>query len=305
MLRVKGISKLKWGLISFGACALLAIAGPAQATFPGENGKIVVSAYDGSNDYELYEAFPGMLNLTNNSDVGEQNPEWNSEGSLLVAQCQQLDGSQPEICTYDDAGNLVETLTSSTGSYAPTWNKAGDKIAFIQYDGHDNEIYKIDSTGTPTPEPVTATNRSEYRPKWSPNGKWILFTRTVNGNNRLMRMRADGSSPVVLTKNFREGYSWSPDSKLIIFDRVVNQNSGNSELFTMKPDGSAQTRISFTRTRQESLPTYSPNGKQAAFIVGHEAEIKVTKENLSTGDRTYVLHAPGNLAEPAWQSVIP
>lgn len=286
--------------------AFLIGGGQAHASFPGDNGQIVVHAHDG-NDYEFYDAFsPGLVNITNSDDVQNYNPQWNPAGSMMVGECQGLDGQ--EICTYDDSGNILDTLTDSEGSYAPTWNKVGNRVVFHGYDGNDMEIFKVGSGGTGTPVPITGTNRNEYKPEWSPNGRWIAFSRTVNSSERILRMRSDGTETELVTKNFRESFSWSPDSKRIIFDRQVNIDGGQSEaeLFSIKPNGTDQTRLTFTEQRDEYFPEYSPDGKWLVFIESPPSgSLRITKMRLSTGERTSNPHAPGNFGQPTWQSLHP
>jgi hypothetical protein len=61
------------------AAALLTVSEKAEATFPGKNGRMAYSAYDG-NDYEIYTikvGGRGKTKLTHNN-ADEAAPSWGS-----------------------------------------------------------------------------------------------------------------------------------------------------------------------------------------------------------------------------------
>jgi hypothetical protein len=61
------------------AVALSAVSQKAEATFPGKNGRIAYSAYDG-NDYEIYtiNAFGGGKTKLTHNNADEFQPSWGS-----------------------------------------------------------------------------------------------------------------------------------------------------------------------------------------------------------------------------------
>ena len=73
------VASMGLALLLASGVGLLNAAKPAEATFPGVNGKIVYVASDG-NDQEIYKISPtgGIpVNLTNN-DTHEYEPPWGS-----------------------------------------------------------------------------------------------------------------------------------------------------------------------------------------------------------------------------------
>jgi Tol biopolymer transport system component len=298
--------KTRWGFISAASCVLLVLAGPAQAAFPGNNGKIVVSAHDG-NDYELFEAFPGMVNITDTNDdpLHENGAQWNHTGDLIATSCNST--GQPDVCTYDQDGVFVERLTdlSDLGAYNPAWNKTGSMIAYHGYDGNDTEIFKVGTSGSDTPIPITSSdNVPDLGPEWSPNGRWITFERQTPAGEYLFRMRPDGTSIERISKRDTQGVGWSPDSKLLVIDRTVPRGNGDTqyEIFTMKPNGDDATRVTFTKRKDEIMPEWSPDGKWLVFIQNSGSIVKM---RLSDGKRTSVSHDPANFGQPTWQPVLP
>lgn len=55
--------------------------------------------------------------------------------------------------------------------------------------------------------------------------------------------------------------TWSPDSRWIAFN---SERDGNSEIYLMRPDGSAQSRLT-QNDRVDERPAWSPDSRKLAF----------------------------------------
>jgi Ca2+-binding RTX toxin-like protein len=116
-------------------------------------------------------------------------------------------------------------------------------------------------------------------PTYSPDGTQIVFARYRNGQSDIMVMNADGSNVVDLTKTTDVSEflpDWSPDGSTIVFQRSM----GNHEIFTMKPDGSSEYRIT-KNTVYDAYPSFSPDGTSLLMI---------------HNDRIYTMDASGGSA---------
>ncbi|MEO7531868.1 MAG: S9 family peptidase [Sediminibacterium sp.] len=109
----------------------------------------------------------------------------------------------------------------------------GSKVAFvvnnIEPDGDNkweykylNQIYVAPTDGSYAPKALT-TKDAASQPAWSPDGKQLLFVRTVDTKPQLFLLSFDGGEPIQLTK-FKYGASspkWSPDGKQILFNSGI------------------------------------------------------------------------------------
>src|SRR4051812_18519496 len=63
--------------------ALLAMEAPADASFPGQNGKIAFES-DRSGAYEIYTVDPDDTDLTRLTFSGGRQPAWSPEGTKIA-----------------------------------------------------------------------------------------------------------------------------------------------------------------------------------------------------------------------------
>jgi len=125
------------------------------------------------------------------------------------------------------------------------------------------------SGGPYTIHSVVPSGRDDKRlgpgsmPSWSPNGHRLAFIRSVNGQGEVYSMAADGTDARRLTHTRinEDSPTWSPSGRRIAFD-------GHSGITVMRSDGSDQRVL----TDRGGSPTYSPDGKWIAFLVGRTAK---------------------------------
>ena len=93
----------------------------------------------------------------------------------------------------------------------------------------------------------------------------------------------------------RDGaYSWSPAGDRITF---VSSRSGHSELYTMRPDGSEQVRLTTTPGENKASPAWSPDGRWIAFA-SDSGRIHLVAPD---GSSDTTLSRPGaQVSHPTW-----
>ena len=100
-------------------------------------------------------------------------------------------------------------------------------------------------------------------PRWSKDGRRILFQSNRSGKWQLFTMNADGSEVKQITlhdsnSNFPD---WSPDNSKIAF---VSDRDGNEEIYIMNADGSGLKRLTNNPAR-DIHPYFSYDGKWLLF----------------------------------------
>jgi hypothetical protein len=98
-------------------------ARPAEATFPGKNGKIAYSSWDGQ-DYEIYTINAeggGTFNVTDNKTDDEW-PSYSPNGKKIAYQGQEGPNADFEIYTINAGGGGRFNVTDNgTEDYEASW----------------------------------------------------------------------------------------------------------------------------------------------------------------------------------------
>ena len=116
---------------------------------------------------------------------------------------------------------------------------------------------------------LTSSQANDYSPAWSPDGRWIAFVSTRDGDEELYLMSATGSQVRQLTRNKVKDQTpaWSPDGRWLVF---ASERGGNRarELYVMPSKGGPATRIvrSPLRWNESFAPVWSPDGRWIAFV---------------------------------------
>jgi dipeptidyl aminopeptidase/acylaminoacyl peptidase len=110
----------------------------------------------------------------------------------------------------------------------------GSRVAFVQVttndkkEGYNTSIWMVGTDGKEAPHRLT-TGERDSTPRWSPDGKYLAFTRSVEKDGKpeppqLCMLSMAGGDAFVFT-SLPKGASdpkWSPDGKLILFGCSAN-----------------------------------------------------------------------------------
>ena len=134
-----------------------------------------------------------------------------------------------ELYRIPAAGGDPEQLTSGSAAdnFAPDLSPDGREVAFHSLRTGTRDIFVL-PVGGGTVQQVTATNEQEMVPRWSPDGRSLLYTifSTEGGVWKVTRM-PDGSwgAPERLSA-FGAAPDWSPDGTMIAFAESVFGTGG-------------------------------------------------------------------------------
>lgn len=105
----------------------------------------------------------------------------------------------------------------------------------------------------------------ESNPKFSPDGAWVAFTGSYDGNPDVYVVPTSGGYPQRLT--FHPGQDdvtgWTRDGKSILFTSGMEQPNGESKLYTVPVNGGWPKVLPLPRGWAGS---YSPDGDRIAYI---------------------------------------
>jgi len=237
--------------------ALALPAAPAEAAFPGDNGRIAFDrdSVDVDDDGDIYSIKPdgtGQAPIFA-GPLDDDKPAYSPNGKKVAF---SSDGNtatnpegDPEIYTINTDGTGLTNVTDNADAFEfePNWSST-NKIVFERLDFIDfsSDIYTINSDGTGLTN-VTNSDRDEFSPNFSPEGSKIAYASSppgFEGENEIFTINSDGSgAPNQVTET--NGQVGDPDGS----------NDDNTEP-AFSPDGRrSRTRATWRAELTKTLTT--------------------------------------------------
>jgi serine/threonine protein kinase len=170
------------------------------------------------------------------------------------------------LVVVDRTGKTLYTHPERRDFRSPRFSPDGTRIAVQIGDGKLDQVYVVDpERGTTTKVTFDTTAGGNGTPAWSPDGKQLAFvTQRGSEGMNIAITRSDGAGePEMLTTGpgITVPGSFSPDGARLA---VMRQDGAVMKLFVM---GLADRRlVPFgSRTGEEGLPMFSPDGKWIAY----------------------------------------
>lgn len=108
-------------------------------------------------------------------------------------------------CREEKAGTVLARSEQQTSQTDPFLKELPGKIVFQSDRDGDWEIYVMNADGT-NPSRLTNNPAGDYRPAWSPDGRYITFHSNRDDGTEIYVMNADGKNPIRLTNNSASDY---------------------------------------------------------------------------------------------------
>jgi Tol biopolymer transport system component len=250
--------------------ALLLLAAPAAASFPGRNGELAVEwAYfdrGGENEQKLeFRAADGHVlgsasmcrrpEFDPPSGLCPGHPSYSADGARLAF---GLDG---RLALAGPRGGGIVRLPALTDADAdPAWSPTGRRLVFTGKRGNKRNLYVVNVEGAALRR-LTSTGGGFAA--WSSRGRIAYVAKGVvyrlNAAGKRVRV-GRGSAP-----------DWSPSGRSIAY-------SYRKRIYTIAARRGAHRRLV---KRHGTNPVFSPNGHRIAYLLGDE----ITNSVYVTGAR--------------------
>lgn len=163
----------------------------------------------------------------------------------------------------------------------PTLSPAGDSIAFVSNFSGNWEIYVRSLNGGP-PIAITQSPGSEENPKWSPDGKEILFTYHGPGvPSTLFTISPNGGIPQKIADHAVDG-QWSPDGKSICYVAPAEEKTRSLIMLDMKD---SKTKTLLQSEQGLAHPSFSDDGKEIVVEADVGNKHGLLLVDVESGDR--------------------
>ncbi len=195
----------------------------------------------------------------------DTNPFWSPDSKYVTFVREQSNGKHDVVRVPASGGpeqKLTETISSAS------WSPDGNTLAVrgLSEPGPGKSIFLVapetgQRTRLTTPEPT----KSDDAPRFSPDGKWVVFRRELSGNESdIFVVPASGGTPRQLTFekfNIIGALAWTGDSREIVFNAFRRELRG---LWRIPLQGGTLTRV-VVDARNPINPDISRQGNKLIF----------------------------------------
>jgi len=194
---------------------------------------------------------------------------------------------------------VLEDVGSKLGGWNFDFSRTGSFV-YLQHRETPLSIFWLDSAGRPSP--LQATPASSYSgPRFSPDGKRLAFSMTVQGHQNIWVEDLDRgtTSPLTALPGVNDTPVWTADGWNIIFRSLDQQSPG---IYGVSADGSGQAQRLLDLRAGEFPTSVSPDGKRLAISdlrAGGTilmAPVESGRSHLSLGKAEPFLQTPFNRA---------
>ncbi|MBS3772287.1 MAG: PD40 domain-containing protein, partial [Bacteroidales bacterium] len=159
-----------------------------------------------------------------------------------------------------------------------------DNLVTFAYAG---DIWTAETHGNHV-QRLTVHEGVESRPMFSPNGKWIAFSGTYEGNTDIYVVSAEGGNPQRITHHPSQDIvrGWKGNDEIIFASSRESKSGRYQKLFTVKREGSLPQSMPMPEAHQGKI---SPDGNYTAYI-----------KNPAPGEVMAFKHYRGGMSPEIW-----
>jgi eukaryotic-like serine/threonine-protein kinase len=183
--------------------------------------RLATSGQDPNIDIWITDLARGVTTRFTFDAAADGAPVWSPDGSTIAFVSYRL--GRDAIFFKRSDGVRSESLLIAGGEMGVgDWSRDGRYLAAV-LGGQNGGIFTIDLAGDRTPHPVVVTPFQEGEPRFSPDGRWILYSNNESGRREIyiQSLLGGGGKWQVSTDGGRDP-RWSRDGTEIYFISATN-----------------------------------------------------------------------------------
>ncbi|MBI5584306.1 MAG: PD40 domain-containing protein [Deltaproteobacteria bacterium] len=215
-------------------------------------------------------------------------PAWGREAIFYTA----IRPANWDIYLFERPEKPPRRLTTHPAlDYNAVFSPDGRWVVFCSERRGNPDLFVLDLVNPGPPRPLTESPAMEDAPSISPDGKTIAFVSSREGNADIfvMPFRPEGppaeKEAVNITRHRGGDFNpaFSPDGRFIAFSSDRDQYHA-SEIYVMKADGSAPTRLT-QAPGWDGSPAWSGDGKRIFFYSQRQGGLHLYSMNPDGADQ--------------------
>ncbi|HET9808835.1 MAG TPA: S9 family peptidase, partial [Candidatus Limnocylindria bacterium] len=251
------------------------------------DGAEVAFSWNKSGTFEIYSAPIERERLFQLTDAKERSvwPRWSPDAKQLAFLRDSGGNERFDIWLVDRDGESERNLTNEPDVMHReiAWSPDGSRIAYVANAGGRAFAVHVVDVATGKKRALTEGEFDDALPRWSPNGKRLLFSsrrETVRTNSDLFVISAEGGAATKLETRDVDGESlegaWSKDGTRIAFTTNVRRRY---EIAVATLSGDEVIRVDpLTKSIfDEREPAWRPDGRAVLYLHNEDAEVSARR----------------------------
>ena len=225
-------------------------------------------------------------------------------GSLVYLGGGAAGGGARSLVWVDRDGREEPLATPLLPYRAPRVSPDGTRVAVDVVDPGGGDIWIHDlSRGTETlltPDPA-----DDYGPLWTPDGEWVVFTSTREGQMGLFQKRADAPGDAEHLMAASDGLaviqstSWSADGQTLLFWEFAGTGTTDTDIGLLSMEGDRARELLLDGEFGEARPAISPDGGWIAYDSDETGEFEVYVQRFPGLGGKVTISTDGG-SQPLW-----
>lgn len=166
----------------------------------------------------------------------------------------------------------------------------------LEANSSSSTLWLAATDGKTPPRPLTTTTKKDRHPRWSPDGKWILFESNRSGSTQLWAIALDGGEARQLTTISTDAGTgiWARDGKHIAFVSAVwpefsekpfkESNELNQKKAEEREKSPVKAKV-FTKLFYRHWDEYVEDKRQHLFVIAFDNGTAGEPKDVTPGDR--------------------
>ena len=205
------------------------------------------------------------------------------------------------LTLFDRSGKSLRTLGELGLYFGPSISPDGTRVAVSRGVPPARDLWIFDLTNDGRAQ-LTLDPGDDVGPKWSADGKWILFTSDRRGVRDIYRRPAsgEGSDQLVFASDVNKSVSaWSPDGRYAVYD--TGALGRGSDLHVVPLAGDRRPQVLAAEPGFQQQADFSPDGQLIAYASSESGRYEILVETFPDKAGRWKITTDGG-REPIWRA---